>query len=873
MSDDERILNDEIVGESENEFEIPDRLPLLPVRDIVVFPYMILPLSVGRDLSVKAVNEALASDRMMMLVTQKNAELDNPEPADLYKVGTVVTVMRMIKTSESHVKILVQGLAKATVKSFVSTSPFFKANIKSFDDEPEKKTQSVASEARMRMLRERVSKIIELGKGVSSDILTVADGINEPGRLADLVASNLNFPADDAQKILETTNPDERLNLVNKFVGHEIQLLSIQEKIENKTQNEMTKSQRDYYLREQMRQIQKELGESDDSNSETSELMKKVGKARMPETVDKEARKQINRLDKMHSESAEATTVRTYIDCLLEVPWSKSTVDSLDIKRAKKVLDEDHYDLEKVKERILEYLGVAKLKKDIKGPILCLLGPPGTGKTSLGKSIARALGRKFTRMSLGGVRDEAEIRGHRRTYVGAMPGRIIQGLKTAGSNNPVFMLDEIDKLGADFRGDPTSALLEVLDPEQNFYFADHYLTVPFDLSKVLFIATANSLDPIPSPLRDRMEILTLSGYTEEEKLNIAKKYIIPKQVKEHGMTKKLISFNEPAIRGIINSHTREAGLRNLERTIATVCRKVALNAVEKKRPALATITEKSLSGYLGPAKYIRDAWVEKSQVGVATGLAWTAVGGTLMHIEVTTMKGKGNLTITGKLGEVMKESARAAFSYCRANATALGISEDFYKTTDLHIHVPAGAIPKDGPSAGITIAVALASALSNRPISNDIAMTGEITLRGRVLPIGGLKEKTLAALQAGIKRVIIPQENEVNLHEIPEYARNKITFIPLDAVSDVMETVFGDGAKKKKKPKKKVIPKTKKRKTADKKISKPAKSKKVVKAKKKKKTKQKIKLVQATAKDVKAISKAVRARSKKVKRAKPKKRA
>jgi len=787
------VMLTEITEETPLELSIPEELPLLPVKDIVVFPYMILPLYVGREISTNSVNEAMATNRMMMLVAQKDSKVEEPQPEDLYRVGTLVNVLRMVKISGDKLKILVQGLVKVSIKEFTSLSPFMKVRIDLFDDTEGSGVENVESEALRRTVRQQIATMVEMGKGISPDIVIVADGIEDSGKLADLVASNIGLRVEDAQKVIETKGAIKRLKKVNEFLGREIQLLTIQEKIQSKVQDKMTKSQKEYFLREQLSQIQKELGDTDDSQAEIMELEKNIKKAKMPEPVLKEAEKQLKRFSKMHPESAEATTVRTYLEWLTDIPWSVETKDNISISKAKKVLDEDHYDLEKIKQRILEYLGVAKLKKDIKGPILCFVGPPGTGKTSLGKSIAKALGRNFSRMSLGGVRDESEIRGHRRTYIGALPGRIIQGIKTAGSNNPVFMLDEIDKLGSDFRGDPSSALLEVLDPEQNHSFVDHYLGVPFDLSKTLFIATANMTDTIPGPLRDRMEILYLSGYTEEEKLGIAKKYLIPRQSKENGLTLKQISFSDGAIRELISGYTREAGLRNLEREIANICRKVALKIVQNKTKIHFSISDKSVEDYLGPAKFLNESEKEKPQIGVATGLAWTQVGGTLMHIEVTTMKGRGSLIITGKLGEVMRESAKAAYSYCRTNAKRIGISEEFAKNTDIHVHVPAGAVPKDGPSAGITIAVALASALSGKPVRNDIAMTGEITLRGRVLPIGGLKEKTLAALQAGISNVIIPDQNVPDLKEIPDYIKKKINFIPVKTVDTVLENAFKKG--------------------------------------------------------------------------------
>jgi ATP-dependent Lon protease len=811
--------------------DFPEEIPILPVRDIVVFPYMILPLYVGREISTLSVNEAMSSNRMMLLVAQKDSTVEDPTPDDIYSIGTLVTILRMIKNPEERLKILVQGLVKVEIKKFISTSPFLKATIAPYEELNEENPNSVEAEALRRRVKEQMAKIVELGKGISPDIIMVADEIEDSGKLADLVASNIGLKVADAQQVIEIKSPRKRLKKIGELLAHELKLLTVQEKIQIKAQDEMTKSQKEYYLREQLRQIQKELGDTDDKLAEINELRDKVEAAKMPEPVFKEAEKQLDRLAKMHPESAEATTVRTYIEWLVEIPWSISTKENINIQKAKKVLDEDHYDLEKIKQRILEYLGVAKLKKDIKGPILCFAGPPGTGKTSLGKSIARALGRKFTRMSLGGVRDESEIRGHRRTYIGALPGRIIQGIKTSGSNNPVFMLDEIDKLGADFRGDPSSALLEVLDPEQNNSFTDHYLGVPFDLSKTLFIATANMMETIPSALRDRMEVITLSGYTEEEKLGIAKKYLVPRQIKENGMKRKMLTIHDSAIRSIINGYTREAGLRNLEREIANVCRKVALKIVESRnRTKSITVSEKDIASYLGTEKYMRESEKEKPQVGVATGLAWTQAGGTLMHIEVTTMKGKGALTLTGKLGDVMRESAQAAYSYCRANAKRIGISEDISKSTDIHVHVPSGSVPKDGPSAGITIAVALASALSGKPVRNDIAMTGEITLRGRVLPIGGLKEKTLAALQAGIHKVIIPDQNKADLREIPDYIKSKVDFISVKTVDEVLNNAFKNGIK----PHDKVS----KKKTAKKKANaKKAKSKKKSVKKKSKKKK------------------------------------
>ncbi|MGD8351624.1 MAG: endopeptidase La, partial [Nitrospirota bacterium] len=649
---------------------------------------------------------------------------------------------------------------------------------------------TIEVEAMIRTVKEQMEKAVSLGKSVLPDIMVVIENLEEPGRLADLVASNLGLKTEQAQKVLEIADPVERLQKISDILGREIELLLVQQKIQTEARGEIDKTQREYFLREQLKAIQKELGEIDERAEEAREYQKKIKDAKMPEKVLKEANKQLKRLQKMHPDSAEAATVRTYLDWMVELPWAKSTRDRLDIKAAKKVLDEDHYDLEKIKDRILEYLSVRKLKAKMKGPILCFIGPPGVGKTSLGKSIARALGREFVRMSLGGVRDEAEIRGHRRTYVGALPGRIVQGIKQAGTNNPVFMLDEVDKIGMDFRGDPSSALLEVLDPEQNFAFADHYLTVPFDLSKVMFITTANMADTIPGPLRDRMEILYLSGYTAEEKLGIAKNFLVPKQLLEHGITEKEMKISDGALLTGITQYTREAGVRNLEREIANLCRKVAREIAEGKERKFS-ITSGNVGKYLGVPKFLPEEEMLHDEVGVSTGLAWTETGGDVIYVEATTMKGKGNLTLTGQLGNVMKESAQAALSYVRSRAKPLGIKEEAFATTDLHIHVPAGAIPKDGPSAGITMATAIASALTGRPVNRKYAMTGEVTLRGRVLPVGGLKEKTLAAKRLGIRRVIVPVRNKKDLADIPKYIKKDMEFVLAETMDDVLKNALG----------------------------------------------------------------------------------
>ena len=773
---------------TEKEVEIPESLPVLPVRDIVVFPYMIIPLFVGRDISIKAIDHALNTNRMVVLMSQKDINVEAPSPDDLYSVGTVCMIIRMLKLPDGRVKILVQGLSKVRALSFTQTDPFFIAKI---DKLPEQKAEGVSleNEALLRNVKEQLDKAVTLGRTILPDVMVVIENIDDPGRLADLIASNLGLRTEQAQEILEMPDPIGRLNRISEILAREIQLLTIQQKIQTEARGEIDKTQREYFLREQLKAIQRELGDIDERGEEIGEFRRKIEEAKMPEKVMKEAEKQLKRLEKMHPESAESGTIRTYLEWLTELPWSKSTKDQLDIKLAEKVLNEDHYDLEKVKERILEYLSVRKLKEKMKGPILCFIGPPGVGKTSLGRSIARSLGREFIRMSLGGVRDEAEIRGHRRTYVGALPGRIIQGIKQAGTSNPLLMLDEIDKIGADFRGDPSSALLEVLDPEQNNSFMDHYLAVPFDLSKVMFITTGNLTDTIPGPLRDRMEIIYLSGYTDEEKLQIARKYLVPKQLDEHGISAKMLKIGDSAIRRIISHYTREAGVRNLEREIANLCRKVAKRVAEGKAKVF-DVTGNTISGYLGTPKYLPEEEMKQNEVGVSTGLAWTEAGGDVIFVEAMLMKGKGTLTMTGQLGDVMKESAQAALSYVRSKGKELGIDADAFSQNDLHIHVPAGAIPKDGPSAGITMATAIASAFTGRAVRRDVAMTGEITLRGRVLPIGGLKEKALAAKRMGIKMIVVPKRNKKDVDDLPKYVKEGMNFVIVDTVDAVLKTTL-----------------------------------------------------------------------------------
>ncbi len=780
------------VEDSENkgsQVEIPEVLPLLPIRDIVIYPYMMLPLFVGRDVSIRAVEESLSRDRLIFLVAQKNSSEESPTPSEIHKVGTIASIMRMLKLADGRVKILVQGLSKGEVDIFTRERPYFEVKIRKVI-EPTLQEVPIEVEALMRTAKEKIEQILNL-KNLPPEIVMVTDNISDPGVLADLVASNLRLKIEESQAILEIFDPIERLKKVNDLLSRELELSTMQARIQNQAKEEMSKTQRDYFLREQLKQIQQELGEGDERAEEMNEVRKQIDKAKMPPEVKREADKQLRRLEQMHPESSEASLVRTYLDWLVDLPWSKKTKDNLNIKKAKQVLDEDHYNLEKIKERILEYLAVNKLRKKLKGPILCFVGPPGVGKTSLGRSIARALGRNFVRVSLGGVRDEAEIRGHRRTYVGALPGRVIQGIKQAGSNNPIFMLDEIDKVGADFRGDPSAALLEVLDPEQNHAFSDHYLNLPFDLSNTLFICTANLLDPVPAALADRMEVIQLSGYTNEEKLEIARKYLIPRQFEDNGLSAKTIEISDDAMLRIIGEYTKEAGLRNLEREIASICRKVARKVAEGKTE-LTRITRANVHSFLGAPKFLPEAEQEHHEIGVATGLAWTSAGGEILYVEASLSKGRGNLTLTGQLGDVMKESAQAAVSYARAHAKKLDIEEDFYQKLDIHIHVPAGAIPKDGPSAGITMATALISALTKRAVSRDVAMTGEITLRGRVLPIGGLKEKSLAAFRAGIKTIIIPERNAKDLDEIPKVLRRKLQWVLAESMSDVLKSALLD---------------------------------------------------------------------------------
>ena len=767
--------------------KIPEVLPILPLFDAALFPKMVLPLVVMQPESIKLIDEAMSQNRLIGLIVVKKPSEDNVHAQDdLNTVGTSALILKMAKTEDNKLQLLAQGLGRFKVKKYVQEKPYLQASLEHIK---EKDTKDKEIEALMSNMIDQFTRIAELSPGLPQEIVVMARSIKEPGILADMIASTINSSLEEKQKVLETFDTKKRLKEVTRLVNHQLEILELGNKIQSQVKGDMDKRQREYYLREQLKAIKEELGEKDEAAVEVEDYRAKIDEKNLPEDARKEAERELNRLSRMHPSSAEYTVASTYLDWLTALPWHESTKDNLDIKKARKILDKDHFGLDKAKKRILEYLAVRKLKPESKGPILCFAGPPGTGKTSLGRSIAQALGRQFFRISLGGVRDEAEIRGHRRTYVGALPGRIIQGIRRSGSNNPVFMLDEIDKVGSDFRGDPSSALLEVLDPEQNFSFSDHYLDVPFDLSKVMFITTANILDTIPPALLDRMEVLKLLGYTLDEKIRIANRYLIPRQREAHGLKSKQLSFTKGAVKRIISGYTREAGLRNLEREIASICRGVAAGIAEKK-VASAAIKVENISEYLGPVRLISEVKARTSIPGVATGLAWTQAGGELLFIEATSMRGSKGLTLTGQLGDVMKESATAALSFIRSNADTIGIPEDYFEKHDIHIHVPAGAIPKDGPSAGVTMLTALTSLLTHKTINKDLAMTGEITLRGQVLPIGGLKEKVLAAHRAGIKAIIIPKWNEKDLEDIPKEIQEKIRFYPVEKMQDVLKIAF-----------------------------------------------------------------------------------
>ena len=770
-------------GVKDEKIVVPSELPILPLRGTVLYPDLILPIMVGRKRSVKLIDDAMDADRIIGVVTQKKSEVEDPKEGDLNPFGVAALILRMIRELDGSQRVIVQGVSRVKIKEFYQRDPYFKARVDVFEEEV---PQGVEIDALMMNLKNLFQRAVELAPYLTVELGIMVSNIKSPPILADLIASNLNIGTNDKQAILETIDVRERLAKVHLFLNKEVQVLELGNKIQSQVKEDMDKTQREYYLREQLKAIKKELGELDEHSAEIKELREKIKKAKLPPEALTAAEKELDRLAKIPPVSAEYTVARTYLDWLAELPWSESTEDNLNISNANKILDEDHYDLEKVKKRILEYLAVRKLKSSMKGPILCFVGPPGVGKTSLGKSIARTMGRKFVRISLGGMRDEAEIRGHRRTYVGALPGRIIQGLKKGGTNNPVFMLDEVDKIGMDFRGDPSSALLEVLDPEQNFSFSDHYIDIPFDLQKVMFITTANVLDTIPFALRDRMEVLELPGYSEDEKLMIAKEFLIPKQIGEHGLSSEFIEFNDEALQVIINSYTREAGVRNLEREIAAVCRGVAKDVAQEIMGKVMVVPA-ILHKLLGPVKFFPEVAERTSEPGVATGLAWTPTGGDIIFVEATKMRGEKGLSLTGQLGDVMKESAQAALAYVRSKAKELGIEEDFFEKNDIHIHVPAGAIPKDGPSAGVTMLVALTSLLKNKPVRNDVAMTGEITLRGMILPVGGIKEKVLAAMRAGIRTIILPQKNEKDLEEIPERIRKEMTFTFIQRMDEAID--------------------------------------------------------------------------------------
>ena len=781
-----------ILQDTDPEEALPTSLPLMPVRNVVVFADMLLPLMVARDKSVRAVEEAFTRDGFIFLAAQKDPGVENPGVEDIFQVGTISRILRMAKLPDGRAKAFVQGISRARVTAFTRKRAYYRVKAEIIAEAPAKE-MTLEIEALMRSAREQSEKILALRGELTDDIGNALEDITAPGRLADLVASNLPIKTEESQALLEINDPVERLRRANDLLSREVELSSMQAKIQSDVRNGIAKSQRNFYLKEQVRAIYKELGEQDERAEEVGEYRKKIRRAKMPPDASKEAQKQLGRLAQMHPESAETTVVRGYLDWLVEVPWSRSSKGEIHIDRAKKALERDHHGLDRVKDRILEYLSVRKLNPKAKGPILCFVGPPGVGKTSLGQAIARATGRKFVRISLGGIRDEAEIRGHRRTYVGALPGRVLQGLKQAGTNNPIFMMDEVDKLGTDFRGDPSSALLEALDPEQNHGFSDHYLGLPFDLSKVMFILTANVADTIPHALFDRMEVIQLPGYTEEEKVTIARSHLIPRQMKESGLKPKVMPISQGALIQIIREHTSEAGLRNLEREINTLCRKAARKMAEGEKGPFP-IRRSNLEKYLGVRKYYPEMDKESSQVGLSTGLAWTQVGGEVLYVEATLIGGKGELILTGQLGDVMQESARAAMSYARANLDAIGVKSDVFDGTDVHLHVPAGATPKDGPSAGIAMAAALISALTKTPVDNDVAMTGEISLRGRVLPIGGLKEKALGALRAGIKTVIIPEKNRRDLADIPQSLKRKMTFMPVKSMDEVLSIAMGISA-------------------------------------------------------------------------------
>lgn len=758
-------------------------LPLLPLRGVLVFPSIIMHLDVGRERSIAALDAAMEGDRMIFLASQTEAHAEEPIPEDIYDVGTIAEIKQVLKLPGGTMRVLVEGIARGRITDYLVGNPYLKVAYEEMDSIGKLDNES---EAQMRMATQLFEEWAKSSKKIPPETLVSIIMVDEPEKLSDLIAGHLTIKLEDRQTLLETLEVSKRLELLCEYLAQELEILELERKISGRVKKQMEKNQREYYLREQLKAIQKELGNKEEATSEADEYYQKLEEAQLPEEVQEKVLKEIERLEKMPASVAEASVIRNYLDWILALPWGKETIDLEDLSRAEEILNEDHYGLDKVKERILEYLSVRQMTGTMKGPILCLVGPPGVGKTSLGRSVARSLEREFVRMSLGGVRDEAEIRGHRRTYVGALPGRIIQGLKTAGSKNPVFLLDEVDKMSADFRGDPSSALLEVLDPEQNHTFSDHYLEIPFDLSKVFWIVTANSAHQIPRPLLDRMELIQIPGYTEEEKSQIAQKYLIPKQIKEHGLKASQFKMAKELLPEIIRGYTREAGVRSLDRTMATLCRKAARQIIQEKKKVV-TVTQKNLEIFLGVPRFRKTQSEELPQIGVVTGLAWTEVGGEILPVEVAILPGKGQVSLTGQLGNVMQESARAAITYIRSRAEALGIDPTFAEKNDIHVHVPEGAIPKDGPSAGITMATAIISALTGRPVRSDLAMTGEITLRGRVLPIGGLKEKSLAAHRVGIRTVLLPFDNARDLEDIPVEIKKEMTFIPVSHLDEVLK--------------------------------------------------------------------------------------
>ena len=795
----EEIVIPQLIEESP---KIPDVLPVLPLRDVVVYPYVILPLSVSREKSLRAVDAALVESRMILLLSQKQMEMEDPSPEDMYTVGTAALIMRVLKLPDGRVRALVQGLQRVRVEYFTETESMFKAKVEILS-ESEIGEHDIELDALLRSVKQTLEKAVALGKNLPQEVLVIAANLDSPGRLADMVASNLDIKPPQMQEVLEIANPIQRLKRVNELLMREIDLLEVQQKITMEARGEMDKSQREYYLRQQLKAIQQELGEGSELAEEIQAFRDKIAKLKVPAEPLNEIERNLKKLERMHPDSSETAVTRTYLEWMTEMPWGTITEDNLDLKEAKRILDEDHYGLEKIKDRLVEYLAVRKLNPEHKGTILCFVGPPGTGKTSLGRSVARALGRKFARISLGGVHDESEIRGHRRTYVGAMPGRIIQAIHQIGSVNPVIMLDEVDKIGRDMRGDPSAALLEVLDPEQNHTFRDHYMNVPIDLSQVLFLTNANELDPIQPAFRDRMEIIHLSSYTLEEKIGIAERHLIPRQLEKNGVSADQVEFSQKGLQAIITGYTREAGLRQLEREIGTVCRKVARKVAEGELKGKLSLTDKNVHELLGPVKLLQDERLKAPRVGVVTGLAWTSTGGEVLFVEALKMPGKGALTLTGQLGDVMKESAQAALSYIRSRGDAFEIEPEVFQKFDLHIHFPEGAIPKDGPSAGLAIATVLLSVLKGVPVKNTFAMTGEIDLRGEALAIGGLKEKALAALRVGVKNIIIPFSNQKDLEEIAPEVRRKLHFHPVKQVEEVFEIALEGWVRpeKRKKPK------------------------------------------------------------------------